>query len=97
MNEFLVTCQHQATAFDLPFYDIFAPTKNSCFEVSDDVIACDLRFGPPQSKILATSMGGRMMLKQEIFGAKSNAHFRQYQQASPQKRLLRYGRSPGGN
>ena len=38
---------HQATAFDLPFYDIFAPTKNSCFEVSDDVIACGLRFGPP--------------------------------------------------
>ena len=50
MNEFLVTCQHQATAFDLPFYDVFAPTKNSCFEVSDDVIACDLRFGPPPIK-----------------------------------------------
>ena len=30
--------------------------KNSCFEVSDDVIACNLRFGPPQSKILATPM-----------------------------------------
>ena len=50
LNEFLVTCQHQATAFDVPFYDIFAPTKNSCFEVSDDVIACDLRFGPPPIK-----------------------------------------------
>ena len=46
LNEFLLTCQHQATAFDVQFYDIFAPTKNSFFEVSDDVIACDLRFGP---------------------------------------------------
>ena len=35
-------------ASDLPFYDIFAPTKNSSFEVSDDVIACDL--GPPNQK-----------------------------------------------
>ena len=47
-NEFLVTYQHQATASDLPFYDIFAPTKNSSFEVSDDVNACDL--GPPSQK-----------------------------------------------
>ena len=47
MNEFLVTCQHQATASDLPFYDIFGPTKMSCFKVSDDVIACDLWFPPP--------------------------------------------------
>ena len=50
LNEFLVTCQHQATAFDLPFYDIFAPTKNSSFELSDYVIACDLWFGPPPIK-----------------------------------------------
>ena len=56
LNEFLLTCQHQATAFDLPSCDIFASAKNSSFEVSDDVIACDLRFGPPQSKILATPM-----------------------------------------
>ena len=42
MNEFLVTCQHQATASDLPFYDIFAPHKNPSPKVSDDVIACDL-------------------------------------------------------
>ena len=48
LNEFLVTCQHRATASDLPFYDIFAPSKNSSFEVSDDVIACDL--GPPNQK-----------------------------------------------
>ena len=37
------------------------------------------------------------MLKLEIFGAKFNAHFRQYQQESPQKRLLRFGRSADGN
>ena len=36
-------------AFDLSFY-IFAPTKNSSFEVSDDVIARDLQFGPPPIK-----------------------------------------------
>ena len=50
-------CQHQATASDFLFYDIFARTKNFSFEVSDDVIACSLWFGPPpQSKILATPM-----------------------------------------
>ena len=38
-----------------------------------------------------------MILKLEIFGAKFNAHFRQYQQESPQKRLLRFGRSAAGN
>ena len=38
-----------------------------------------------------------MILKMEIFGAKFNAYFRQYQQGSPQKRLLRFGRSAGGN
>ena len=27
LNEFLVTCQQQATASDLPFYDIFAPQQ----------------------------------------------------------------------
>ena len=43
----LVTCQHQATTSDLLFYDIFAPPKNSSFEVSDDDIACDLWFTPP--------------------------------------------------
>ena len=34
-------------ASELPFYDIFAPTKNSSFPVFDDVIACDLWFGSP--------------------------------------------------
>ena len=38
-----------------------------------------------------------MMLKLEIFGAKFNARFLQYQQGSPQKRLLGFGRSAGGN
>ena len=56
MNEFLVTCQRQAMASDLPFYDIFAPTKNFSFKVSDDVIACDL--GTPQPKIMATPIRG---------------------------------------
>ena len=56
LNWFLVTCQHQATTSDLPFYDIFAPAKNSSFKVSDDVIARGLWFAPPQSKILATPM-----------------------------------------
>ena len=40
-------------ASDLPFYDIFAPQKVSFSKIFDDVIACDLGFGPPQSKILA--------------------------------------------
>ena len=57
LNKFLVTSQHQATASDLPFYDIFAPTKNFSFKVSDNVIACDLWFDPPpQAKMLATPM-----------------------------------------
>ena len=32
------------------------PTKNYFFEISDDVIGCDLWFGLPQSKILAMPM-----------------------------------------
>ena len=50
LNELLVTCQHQATAFDLPFYDIFASTKISlskCRMTSLHVI-CGL--GPPPIK-----------------------------------------------
>ena len=41
------TLQHQATTSDLSFYDIVSPPKSSSFEVSDDVIACDLWFAPP--------------------------------------------------
>ena len=40
-------CQNKATASDFPFHDIFAPTKNSSFKVSDDVTACDLWFTSP--------------------------------------------------
>ena len=43
-------------ASDLPFYEIFAPQKVTLLKTCDDVIACDLWFGPPQSKILATPM-----------------------------------------
>ena len=49
-KSWLRTCQHQVKASDLPHYDIFAPTKNSSFEVSDDVIACDLWFGSPPNQ-----------------------------------------------
>ena len=48
----------QATALDLPFYDIFAPQKVSILKISDDVLGgtviCGL--GLLQSKILATPM-----------------------------------------
>ena len=54
---------HQATASDLPFYDIFAPQKVTFSKISDDVIACDLWFGPPQSKILATPMTGNSLFE----------------------------------
>ena len=54
LNEFLVTCHHQATASDLTFSDIFALTKNSSFEVFDDVIVCDL---PPPIKNLGYAYG----------------------------------------
>ena len=40
-TKILVKCQ-QATASDLPFYDIFAPQKVPFSKISDDVIACDL-------------------------------------------------------
>ena len=54
-DEFLVTCQHQAKASDLPFYNIFAHTKNPLSKflmTSLNVIWAP----PPQSKILATPM-----------------------------------------
>ena len=37
----------KTTASDLPLYDIFAPQKVTLLKISDDVIACDLWFGPP--------------------------------------------------
>ena len=55
-TKILVKCQ-KATASDLPLYDIFALQKVPFLKITDDVIACDLWFGPPpQSKILATPM-----------------------------------------
>ena len=52
----MVKC-HRAAASDLSFYDIFAPQKVPFLKIFDDVIACDLWFGPlPLSKILATPM-----------------------------------------
>ena len=56
----LLKCQ-QATISDLPSYDIFVPTKVPLLKIFDDVIACDLWFGPPsQSKILATPINWRL-------------------------------------
>ena len=56
LNECLVTCQNQATAFDLPFYDIFAFQKIpfSKFLMTSLHVICGLP--PPQTKILAAPM-----------------------------------------
>ena len=43
-------------ASNLPFYDIFIPQKVPLSKISDDVIACDWWFAPPQLKILAKPM-----------------------------------------
>ena len=45
----MLKCQ-RTTASDLPFYDIFAQQKVPFLKISDDVIACDLWFGPPPIK-----------------------------------------------
>ena len=50
LNEFLVTCQLQTTASDLPFYNVFALHNKFLFRSSDDVISCDLWFGPPHNQ-----------------------------------------------
>ena len=42
----LIKCQ-PATISNLPSYDIFVPQTVSLLKVFDDVIACDLWFGPP--------------------------------------------------
>ena len=41
---------NQATASDLPFYDIFAPQKIPLLKIFDDVIKCDLWLAPPNQK-----------------------------------------------
>ena len=43
-------------ALNLIFYEIFPPQKVPHLKISDDIIAHDLWFGLPQSKILATSI-----------------------------------------
>ena len=56
-------CQ-PATISDLSSYDIFVPQKVPLLKIFDDVIACDLWFGPPyQSKILATPTNWRLLEK----------------------------------
>ena len=56
----LLKCQ-QATISDLLSYDIFVPQTVLLFKIFDDVISCDLWFGPPyQSKILATPTNWRL-------------------------------------
>ena len=55
LPKYWLKCQ-QTTALDLPFYDIFAPQKVPFLKISDDVIASNLWFGPPKSRILATPM-----------------------------------------
>ena len=44
--------QRQATVSGLPFCNIFVLSENFSFEVSDDVITCDLWFEPPPIKNL---------------------------------------------
>ena len=57
LSEFPVTCQHQATAFDLPFYDIFASKKIPLSKFLMRLLHVICGLGPlPQSKILATPM-----------------------------------------
>ena len=41
---------NQATASDLPFYDIFVPQKFPLSKISDDVTACDFWFAPTPIK-----------------------------------------------
>ena len=45
-----LTVVNHTTATGHPFYDIFVPQKVPVSKISDDVIACDLRFPPPQTK-----------------------------------------------
>ena len=59
----LLNCQ-QATISDLPSYNIFVPQKVPLLKIFDDVIACNLWFGPPyQSKILASPTNWRLLEK----------------------------------
>ena len=53
---------HQATASDLPFYDIFAPQKITFSKISDDVIAFDVWFGSPPIKNPGYAYGSQPLL-----------------------------------
>ena len=64
INKILITCQTQAKASDLPFYNIFVSKNVRLSKISDDVIACDLWFGvPSQSKIVTTPMLVRSVVR----------------------------------
>ena len=57
LNEIPVTCQHQATASDLPFCNIFAPTKTSLSKFLMTSLHVICGSAPlPRIKILATPM-----------------------------------------
>ena len=47
---FLILVHTQTSASGLPFYDIFVPQKVTLSKIFDDVIACNLWFGPPPIK-----------------------------------------------
>ena len=46
-----VTLVKQTTGSGHPFYDIFVQQKVPLLKISDDVIACDRWFGPPNQKL----------------------------------------------
>ena len=57
---------NEVNAADLPFYSIFVLQKVFFSKISDYVIACDLKFGPSQSKILATPVLRMLCCLQKI-------------------------------
>ena len=54
---------NQATASDLPFYDIFVPQKVPLSEISDDFNACDFWFAPPPIKNPGYAYAGGMAFR----------------------------------
>ena len=47
LSKIPVKCQKQATASDLPFYNIFVPQKVLPLKISENIIVCDSWFGSP--------------------------------------------------
>ena len=82
LTKILVKCQ-QATASDLPFYNIFAPQKVPFLKISDDVIARELWFGPPPIKNPGYAYGCQNdlthyfvgLLKRKLLGNKTEKCF----------------------